>query len=128
MSKKILRVFIDESGDFGAYKSHSPYYLVSMILHNQDNDISSNIKVFDYHLTNLGYKKHAIHTGPLIHRESIYSNDLVENRQRLFNSLFNFTRKLTFQYSCIKIEKKDCTDIISSHRSYLHYGTSFNKS
>lgn len=31
MSENILSVFIDESGDFGPYEIHAPYYLVSMI-------------------------------------------------------------------------------------------------
>ena len=89
MSEKILSVFIDESGDFGPYEAHAPYYLVSMILHNQSTDVSENIKLFDSHLLNLGYQNHAIHKGPLIRRESVYSNDLVEDRKRLFNALFN---------------------------------------
>ena len=55
MSEKILSVFIDESGDFGPYEAHAPYYIVSMILHNQSNNISENIKLFDSHLSNLGY-------------------------------------------------------------------------
>ena len=54
MSEKTLSVFIDESGDFGPYEIHASYYLVSMILHNQNTDISENIKVFDAHLSNLG--------------------------------------------------------------------------
>lgn len=113
MSKKILSVFIDESGDFGPYESHAPYYLVSMILHNQNTNITENIKVFDTHLLNLGYQHHAIHTGPLIRRESVYSNDLIEVRKRLFNALFNFARKLDFQYFCIKIKKNECSDVIT---------------
>ena len=113
MSEKILSVFIDESGDFGPYEAHAPYYLVSMILHNQSTDISENIKLFDSHLLNLGYQNHAIHTGPLIRRESVYSNDLVEDRKRLFNALFNFARKLDFQYSCIKVKKSECPDVIT---------------
>lgn len=113
MSKKILSVFIDESGDFGPYEAHAPYYIVSMILHNQSNDISENIKLFDSHLLNLGYQNHAIHTGPLIRRESVYSNDLVEDRKCLFNALFNFARRLDFQYSCIKVRKNECPDVIT---------------
>lgn len=113
MSEKILSVFIDESGDFGPYKAHAPYYLVSMILHNQSTDISDNIKLFNSHLSNLGYQNHAIHTGPLIQRESVYSNDLVEDRKRLFIALFNFARKLDFQYSCIKVKKSECPDVIT---------------
>ena len=84
-----------------------------MILHNQNIDISENIKVFDSHLYNLGYPHHAIHTGPLIRRESVYSNDLVEERKRLFNALFNFARRLDFQYSCIKVKKSECPDVIT---------------
>lgn len=113
MSEKILSVFIDESGDFGSYEFHAPYYLVSMILHNQDNDINENIKVFNSHLLNLGYENHAIHTGPLIRRESIYSNDLMEERKHLFDALFNFARKLNFQYSYVKIKKNECPDVIT---------------
>ena len=113
MSEKILSVFIDKSGDFGPYETHAPYYLVSMILHNQSTDISENIKLFDSHLLNLGYQNHAIHTGPLIRRESVYSNDLVEERKRLFNALFNFARRLDFQYSCIKVKKSECPDVIT---------------
>lgn len=113
MSNKILSVFIDESGDFGPYESHAPYYLVSMILHDQTNNISKDIRRFDDYLSILGYKDHAIHTGPLIRRESIYSNDLIENRKHLFNALFNFARKLDFKYSCICIRKNECPDVVT---------------
>lgn len=113
MAEKILSVFIDESGDFGPYEQHSPYYLVAMVLHNQDIDISGNIASFETHLTNLGYPQHAVHTGPLIRRESVYSEDLMENRKRLFNALFNFTRKLDIHYACAKIKKSECADVIS---------------
>ena len=112
MTDKSLSVFIDESGDFGPYEPHAPYYLVAMVLHDQDIDISENIVSFNSHLSNLGYVNHAIHTGPLIRRESVYSNDLMEDRKRLFNALFNFTRKLDFHYSCIKLRKSECPDVI----------------
>ena len=44
MAEKILSVFIDESGDFGAYEHHAPYYLVAMVLHDQSVDITSDIR------------------------------------------------------------------------------------
>lgn len=34
---KELSVFIDESGDFGAYEPHSPYYIITMVFHDQDS-------------------------------------------------------------------------------------------
>ena len=113
MSEKILSVFIDESGDFGSYESHAPYYIVSMVLHNQRIDINGNINDFEAHMRNIGYGQHAIHTGPLIRRESVYKNDLVENRKRLFNALFHFFRKLDIKYTCAKIKKQECYDVVT---------------
>lgn len=113
MADKILSVFIDESGDFGPFESHAPYYLVTMVMHNQSIDISDNINAFEEHLANLQYAQHAVHTGPLIRRESVYAQDLPEDRKRLFNALFNFARKLNINYACAKIKKAECSDQIA---------------
>ena len=45
MADKILSIFIDESGDFGPYDAAAPYYVVAMILHNQDVSITENISI-----------------------------------------------------------------------------------
>lgn len=111
MSDKILSVFIDESGDFGLYETHSPYYIVSLVLHNQQNIINDSINNYKRHIQNLGYKKHAVHTGPLIRRESIYKNDNMETRRQLFNAQFHFFRKLDIKYMCVKIKKIECLNI-----------------
>lgn len=50
-----------------------PFYIVSMVLHNQKVDITKNICDLEEHLRNLGYKQHAVHTGPLIRREILTS-------------------------------------------------------
>ena len=31
---KELSIFVDESGDFGEYDHHSPFYIISMVLHD----------------------------------------------------------------------------------------------
>lgn len=113
MSEKILSVFIDESGDFGSYELHAPYYIVSMVLHKQQIDINDNISDFEVRMRNMGYEQHAIHTGPLIRRESVYKNDLVENRKSLFNALFHFFRRLDIKYTCAKIKKQECPDVVT---------------
>ena len=38
-----LSIFIDESGDFGPYDYHSPYYIIAMVFHDQTADISGPI-------------------------------------------------------------------------------------
>lgn len=112
MSNKKLSIFIDESGDFGEYSPHSPYYLVTMVLHDQSIDISEKLNAFYRHINNNGYETHAIHAGPLIRRESIYINDMMERRKKLFNALFNFVRLLDIHYDFILIKKSECSDVI----------------
>ncbi len=113
MPDKILSIFIDESGDFGAFQNYSPYYIVGLVFHDQSIDISSDIDRFYSHLKEIGYEKHFVHTGPLIRREKEYENELVETRKHLFNSLYNFTRKLSIKYTYISIKKIVDSDSIS---------------
>lgn len=108
--KRELSIFIDESGDFGKLSKHSPYYIVAFVFHEQSTPIGTNIVELDRRVADLGFPHHAIHTGPLIRRESVYGNNSIEERRRLFNALFHFARRAPLQYEVIKIRKADCTD------------------
>ena len=44
---KELSIFVDESGDFGEYDYHAPFYIISMVLHDQSVDISDDMKKFE---------------------------------------------------------------------------------
>lgn len=112
MNDKTLSCFIDESGDFGPYDFHSPFYIVSVVLHDQSVDISDYIHAHEEYVSRLGYPNHALHTGPLIRRESDYENSLMEERKHLFNVLYNFARKLPIQYFSVSIKKSECIDSI----------------
>lgn len=110
MNKKTLSVFIDESGDFGKYDSKAPYYYVSMVLHDQSFDISEEIRNLEDRVSKYGFPNHAIHVGPIIRREQVYKNELMESRKSLFNALYHFTRKSNIYYLCAKIDKGECED------------------
>ena len=110
MSEKILSCFIDEAGDFGEYDYHSPYYIVSVVLHEQSLPIQNQIDGLERYLTNLGYPNHALHTGPLIRREGDYKEMLMEDRKKLFNLLFRFARKLPIRFFSAKVKKSECKD------------------
>ena len=84
-----------------------------MILHNQNIDITENIKSLETHLSNLHFGYNAVHTGPIIRREEIYKTMLMEERKRIFHALFNFARRLDFNYICTYVDKNDCDDIIA---------------
>lgn len=47
---KELSIFIDESGDFGEYSYHSPYYIITMVFHNQSSSIDSALVQLDKEL------------------------------------------------------------------------------
>ena len=51
---KELSIFIDESGDFGAYESHSPYYIITMVFHDQSQDVRPAVERLDRELSYLG--------------------------------------------------------------------------
>lgn len=112
MSKR-LSIFIDESGDFGSLKPHAPYYLVTMILHDQDVDITENISALEEHLKNLNFGYNAVHIGPIIRREEIYKTMRMEDRKHIFCALFNFARRLNFNYICTSVNKKECDNVIA---------------
>lgn len=114
MAEKTLSIFIDESGDFGPFDPHAPFYLVTMVLHEQDEPIAEGIQILENHVQNLGFDAHhAIHTGPLIRRESIYYNHTIEERRQLFNSLFHFARRAPIHYISVCVLKRECRDIIN---------------
>ena len=107
---KILSCFVDESGDFGKYDSNCPYYMVSVVLHDQSDSIKKQLDGLEAYLSNMGFSHHALHAGPLVRRESDYEQMDMEDRKKLFNLLFNFMRKLPIKYFCAKVKKSECKD------------------
>ena len=110
--KRTLDITIDESGDFGAYRRYSPYYLVTMLFHDSQDDIKHASQLLDYQIANLGYKQHVLHTGPIIRRESDYINLSIDDRKRLLNTLIYFSRRIDVRYTVLYVEKRECKDII----------------
>lgn len=103
---KELSIFVDESGDFGPYSTHSPYYLFSLVLHEQNKDIEPEIIELDKRIEERGFPIHAIHSGPIIRNEEFYKNYTSEDRKRLFNDLLFFTKKIDIYYLIISVDKK----------------------
>ena len=108
-----LSIFVDESGDFGEYSHHCPYYIITMIFHEQDNDINQNIKLLNEVLKNLGYESDfAIHTEPLIRREEVFENLSPNERRALFSKLFYFVMKSDITYKTFVFEKRQFDDLL----------------
>ena len=102
-----LSIFVDESGDFGAYSNHSPYYIITMLFHDQDKDINPMIKKLDEEIQSLGYEQDfVIHTAPLIRKEEMFNAVMPNERRALFTKLFYFVLKSDIQYKTFVFEKK----------------------
>lgn len=109
---KELSVFIDESGDFGEYELHSPYYIVTMVFHDQSTSISSALDYLETELSRLPLHNHCIHTGPIIRKEENYSLMSIPERRRIFNKMVAFIRQVDIRYKCFCVEKKHIDNVI----------------
>lgn len=98
---KELSVFVDESGDFGEYDYHAPYYIISMVFHNQDIDISEDVQDLERDLKNLGWTNHCVHAGPVIRSEEEYRGYELKDRQKILMKMMNFIRHLDVQFKSI---------------------------
>lgn len=108
---KELSIFVDESGDFGLNDIHSPYYIVTMVFHNQDMDLSNMISQLDKSLENLDYKEYAVHTEPLIRREYPYQYFTPNERRAIFTKLYYFAIKSDITYKTFIFHKSDFDNI-----------------
>lgn len=111
---KELSVFVDESGDFGEYDYHAPYYIISMVFHNQDIDISEDVQDLERDLKNLGWTNHCVHAGPVIRSEEEYRGYELKDRQKILMKMMNFIRHLDVQFKSIYIDKKHIGDSIEA--------------
>lgn len=108
-----LSVFVDESGDFGAFSAHSPYYLFTLVFHEQDRSINDEVCVLNKRLVLHEAPIHAIHTGPLVRREEYYLNWDIRERKVLFNDLFFFATRCPIAYHTVVADKRETNNKIA---------------
>ena len=81
-----LSIFVDESGDFGEYDYHSPYYILSFVFHEQKHNISKELKTLNSKMSELELSDHTIHVGPIIRQEEEYRNMSFDKRKRILRN------------------------------------------
>lgn len=106
-----LSIFIDESGDFGDYEKHAPFYIIALVFHDQGKDIGGQIAHLRRHVREAGFpENHAIHSAPLVRREKDYLNLDMAQRRRLFRHLFDFMRLCDIKYEAFVFKKREFKD------------------
>jgi hypothetical protein len=106
-----LSIFIDESGDFGPFEKHSPFYVLSLVFHDQSDDIAGHLdKIHDALVTRGLPADHAIHTGPLIRREHDYRLLDMPSRRSIFRVLVDFVRTCEVTHHSWVFSKRELGD------------------
>lgn len=130
----ILSVFIDESGDFGEVNQASPYYLVTLVLHEQNIDISKQVHTLEETVKRAGFSTEYIHSGPIIRREDVFKNLSINERRQLLYKMLNFVNACPILQTTIAVDRKKApdrialsgklsraiTNIIEQHWDYFH--------
>ena len=99
-----LSVFIDESGSDGL---RDKYYLVTLVLHEQDDDISEGIKLYEQSLAEKGLSDVPFHASPLLNGHDDYEGMELADRKRLLSVFRVFFRHMPVRYTCIALKTKE---------------------
>lgn len=102
---KRLNIFIDESGDFGFVKGSSELYAVSFTIHDSADSIVNELKYLNDSLEKQKYSG-MLHLAYLIAKRDDYSILGLEERQKIFWTIFNFARKVPVKLKTIILDKR----------------------
>ena len=97
----------DESGDFGPFSEHCPYYVVTMVFHEQIERLYDRMKELEYRLQVLGLEDHCIHSSPAIRGEDEYYGMDLALRRKVIANLMAFISHGAFKYKCFFARKTE---------------------
>lgn len=111
MAERTLSIFVDESGIFQYPDPVSHFYILSFVLHDQSHDISRPLEELIRGVADLGFapEEFVFHAGPMIRKEGGYALLSRHWRNRVFDRMMTFARKVDFRYWCICVDKRFVT-------------------
>ena len=106
MTDVTLSIFVDESGRFQFPDATSPYYIVSLVLHDQRKPIDDLVVELDRHFAEMRLSNVCFHAGPLIRQKNAFAILDWSFRVKIFRRMLAFAHKLDFNYHCLVVEKR----------------------
>lgn len=104
-----LNIFVDETGEFGFGNGASELYGVSFTFHEQTDNIMPELNKLNDRLNRIGYTD-MIHMADLIMKRGAYKNFDIAMRKSIFNSIYQFSRRISVKYKTIIIDKRYTDD------------------
>lgn len=103
---KNLKIYIDESGDFGVKRSSADLLVISCVAVASDKDISTHLSVLELKLRQARYSG-MIHVAPLVNKRnnSDYNNFGLGRRRAIYWALFHFMLQSKLKAQTFIIDK-----------------------
>lgn len=99
-----ISIFVDESG---TREGASAYYLLTLVFHDQDDDISERIRIYEQALADRRLPDIPFHAGPLFNGHDDYQSCPLALRKQLLTAFHVFTWHLPISYATFIYHKHD---------------------
>lgn len=106
MSKRILSMFVDESGILTESAARSRFYILTLLCHDQSYSIKTYADALDSDMTSIGIANLCFHASPVIHANDQFEFLTWDLRRKIFTRMLGFARRIKFSYHCIVVDKK----------------------
>ena len=107
---KTLSCFVDESGQEKRSGFDAKYYLLTLVLHDQDNPITDSIASYEQNLASNSLPDIPFHMVDLLHGHGEYENLDFATRKKLYSRFAGFIRKLPIQYKTFAYRRAEFED------------------
>lgn len=102
-----LSIFGDESGDMAGV---SRYYLLTLVLHDQADDIREKVHRYEESLSRADLPNIPFHSEPLMNGHGDYANLTLEQRKRLLVSFNVLVQRLPIRYRTFAYRRSEYSD------------------
>lgn len=102
-----LSIFADESGDRAG---NAKYYLLTLVLHDQSEDIARQVGAYERSLSQAGLPDIPFHSEPLLNGHDEYKNVEPEDRKRLLSSFSVLAQRLPYRYKTFAYLRREVAD------------------
>lgn len=107
---KILSAFLDEAGQERKWEPGDKWYLLTLVLHDQDDDISRHVTAYENYIRQKGLPDIPFHMVELMHGRRSYEGVELSDRKRLLMSFNALVQRLPIRYHTFAYKRSEFDD------------------